>query len=285
MRLQIEGNTIEKKAYLGRRDLTEVWVPAHVKCIENWAFAQCDRLRTLELPAGIEYIGRDVFLGCSALDRVAVYGAETMGHFSESEVLYVSEMTAAALLHFDDGNMMSFADVGSPGWLLAWDMACARYVESADDRGFMPFLSGGEEDYEEDSLMRQRYEYETQKKKILILLHRMVARDAFPIEEKAYDIWTRFLRCMSVDGRGILAGGRQDRESFGYGALVDALIEDGGHLHENFQVCIAEKLFDSDFVKMLISALSEEQVELRAMLIHYVQIFDMEKNIWKEFRL
>lgn len=285
MRLEIESIIIEKKAYLGRRDLTEAWVPAHVKRIENWAFAQCDRLRVLELPAGIEYIGRDVFLGCSLLDKVIIYGAEAMEHFSERKALYVSEMTAAQLRHFDGGNAMCFADVGSPKWFLAWDRACARYIESADDRGFMPFLSGGEEDYEEVPHMRQRYEYETQKNKMRIVLRRLRGKDAFPTDEKAHMIWNRFLKRVSADGRRAVEDGNWDRKGSCRGVLMETLTEDSAHLCENFRVCMAEGVFDMDFMQMLIAALPQEQVELRAMLMHEVQRPDMEKSIWKEFRI
>lgn len=285
MRLETEDIIIEKKAYLGRRDLTEAWVPAHVKGIENWAFAQCDRLRVLELPAGITYVGKDVFLGCSSLDKVMVYGAEAMEHFSEPEALYISELTAVQLRDFDGGNAMCFADVGSPKWFLAWDRACARYIESADDRGFMPFLSGGEEDYEEVSHMRQRYERETQKNKMRIVFRRLRGKDAFPPDEEAHTIWNRFLRRMSDDGRRAVEDGNWNGEAFFCGALVKTLMEDGTHLRENFQVCMAEGVLDTDFMQILIAALPREQIELRAMLMHEVQTSDTEKNIWKEFRI
>lgn len=285
MRLLIEGNTIEKKAYMGRRDLTEVWVPAHVKRIESWAFAHCDRLRLLELPSGIEYIGKDVFLGCSALDRVMVYGAETMERFSEPELVCVSKMTATALRHFDAGNTDGFTGIGSPEWILAWDTACARYIESADDRGFMPFLSGGEEDYEDASHMRQMYQYETRREKIRVLFHRLSAKDVFPADENLHRIWSAFFKRVSVDDRMLFQDGNRDRKSSGYGVLADALIADTEHLRENFRICADENLFDLNFVEKLIATLSEEYVELRAMLIQYIQTSGMEKNIWKEFLL
>ena len=59
MQLIVNGDTIEKKEYLGRGDLVKVELPPQVKTIENWAFAQCVNLREIAIPSGLEHLGKD----------------------------------------------------------------------------------------------------------------------------------------------------------------------------------------------------------------------------------
>ena len=282
MRLEVEGDTIEKKAYLGRSDLTEVEIPAQVKRIEDWAFAQCERLRRVALPHSIDYIGKNVFLGCDALERVLVFGGEQQEKNEIPEVSYLARMAAVWLRDFGCDNPVDLTDIGSAEWISSWDMACTRYICVADDSGFVPFLAGGEEDYEDAEHEKIRYCHKTQKRKAVILLHRMALKDMFPVDETLHAIWTDFLRKIAVRSWMDIYGDQKDIGN-GYGPLTDVLIEDEEHLYENFRVCIAEDLFTVQYMHTLIAGLPEEYVEFRATLMHYANIFDAEKNVWGKY--
>lgn len=284
MHLEVEGDTIEKKAYLGRSDLIEVEIPAQVRRIEDWAFAQCERLRRVALPHGIEYIGKNVFLGCDTLERVLVFGGEQQGKNGIPEVSYLARMTAVLLRDFGCDNPVDFTDIGSSEWISSWDMACTRYICVADDSGFMPFLAGGEEDYEDAEYEKIRYCYKMQKRKALILLHRLSLKDTFPVDEALHAIWTDFLNKITIKSWTDMFENQKEKEmGSGYGPLTEVLLEDEEHLYENFQVCIAEDLFTVQDMHTLIAGLPEEYVEFRATLLHYANIFDAEKNVWGKY--
>lgn len=288
MRLEVEGDTIGKKAYLGRNDFIDIEVPAQVKRIEDWAFAQCERLRRVALPYGVEYVGKNVFLGCDALERVIVYGGEQPGKNGIPEVLHLARMTAVALRDFGCDNPAGLLDINAPEWLFAWDTACTRYVCQADDSGFMPFLAGGEEDYEDVEDERFQYCHRVQKRKAVILLHRLALKDMFPVDEALHAIWSDFLKKVSVKSWTAMCGSQgKNRSDFGsgYGPLVDVLTDDGERLYEDFQVCIAEDLFSVQDMHALIAGLPEACVELRATLMHYADIFDAEKNVWEKYEI
>ncbi len=288
MRLEVEGDTIRKKEYLGRNDFIDIEIPVQVKRIEDWAFAQCERLRRVALPYGVEYIGKNVFLGCDALERVTVYGCEQPGKNGIPEVFHRAWMIAVALRDFGCDNPARLLDINAPEWLSSWDTACTRYICLADDSGFMPFLAGGEEDYEDVEAERFIYCHIIQKRKAVILLHRLALKEMFPVDEALHAIWTDFLKKVSVKSRAAACDeqgkSRKDIGS-GYGPLVDAMIDDGERLYEDFQVCIAEDLFSVQDMHALIAGLPEEYVELRATLMHYADIFDAEKNVWGKYEL
>lgn len=286
MRLEVEGNTIGKKAYLGRNDFIDIEIPAQVKRIEDWAFAQCERLRRVALPYGVEYIGKNVFLGCDALERVTVYGGEQPGKNGIPEVFHRARMTAVALRDFGCDNPVMLLDINAQEWLSSWDTACTRYVCLADDSGFMPFLAGGEEDYGDVEDERFLYCHRIQKRKAVILLHRLALKDMLSVDEALHAIWSDFLKKISVKSwTAACYSQSKNRQNIGsgYGPLVDALIDDGERLYEDFQVCIAEDLFSVQDMHALIAGLPEEYVELRATLMHYADIFDAEKNVWGKY--
>ncbi len=286
MRLEIEGDTIAKKAYLGRNDFIDIEISAQVKRIEDWAFAQCGRLRRVALPYGVEYIGKNVFLGCDALERVTVFGGEQSRKNGIPEVFHVARMTAVALRDFGCDNPVKLLDINAPEWLSSWDFACTRYICLADDSGFMPFLAGGEEDYKDVEDERFIYCHRIQKRKAAVLLHRLALKDIFPVDESLHAIWTDYLKKVSVKSWAEVCDNQsQDRKNIGsgYGPLVDMLIDDEERLYENFQVCIAEDLFTLSDMHALIAGLPEEYVELRATLMHYADIFDAEKNVWGKY--
>lgn len=143
---------IERKRYMGDRELRSFTVPEDVAEIGDWAFAGCKALTKVELPEGLERIGREVFASCDRLDTVIFYGKS-----GERETAFGG--LAALAFRFFPG-AQRFLDLWKKGreeWLTAWDEACRKYLEKPDGEGFLPFWAGGEEDYEEDETKQEEY--------------------------------------------------------------------------------------------------------------------------------
>ena len=69
----------EGKAWVlsGDYDIVDANLPDNAVGIASEAFAYCDTLTTLEIPAGVKYISADAFKGCTALTTINYGGSPT----------------------------------------------------------------------------------------------------------------------------------------------------------------------------------------------------------------
>lgn len=264
MQLKIDGDTIAKKAYLGDNTLIDIAIPEDVKRIEDWAFAQCGRLKSILLSDNIEYIGRNIFAGCDALDEIRVYGFECA--FDGYTITYISQMLAAAMKYFGYNAGEWLKDIGSSAWFDNWDESCDSYIKEQDDIGFMPFLAGGEEDYSDSEHERMLYSYKTRKRKVKTLLRRLALKKAFPINDYRMSAWREYLNSA-------------------YEPLVDVLKEDNIHVHDDVRICVDEGVIMLNDMKSLINVIPEECVELRAIIMNYLENVNNNEDIWNEFEI
>ncbi len=58
--------------FSGNEELEEVCLPLSLRKIEDYAFANCLNLTTIELPEGLREIGESAFIGCSSITRVKI---------------------------------------------------------------------------------------------------------------------------------------------------------------------------------------------------------------------
>lgn len=264
MQLKIDGDTIGKKAYLGDNTLIDIAIPQDVKRIEDWAFAQCGRLKSILLPDNIEYIGRNIFAGCDALDEIRVYGLEKA--FNSYTITYISQMLAVAMKHFGYNVRGWLKDIGSLAWFDNWDASCDSYIKAQDDIGFMSFWAGGEEDYSDSEHERMLYSYNTRKRKVKTLFRRLALRGDFPINDDRMSLW-----------RGYLISA--------YEPLIDVLKEDNIHVHDDVRICVDEGVIMHSNMKALINDLPEKYVELRAIIMNYLENVNGDEDIWDEFEI
>lgn len=143
---KIENGTekIEKKEYLGNRNLYHVYLPESILTLEDWCFAYCKNLQTVWMPRKVVLTGRDVFLGCDKLSSVYIY---------DKEYIYeeFSENLAFGIKNFLKGDRFDFSVFGTTEWFCRYDEQLAIYINEPDEANFEPFLAGGEEDYEDPS--------------------------------------------------------------------------------------------------------------------------------------
>ena len=143
---KIENGTekIEKKEYLGNRNLYHVYLPESILTLEDWCFAHCKNLQTVWMPRKVVLTGRDVFLGCDKLSNVYIYNKDYI--YEE-----FSENLAFGIKNFLKGDRFDFSVFGTTEWFCRYDEQLAIYINEPDEANFEPFLAGGEEDYEDPS--------------------------------------------------------------------------------------------------------------------------------------
>ena len=64
---------IERKAFLSRKTIREIYLPETVREIGDWAFAYCSNLETVEFPGQKLELGRALFLDCDKLKMIKRY--------------------------------------------------------------------------------------------------------------------------------------------------------------------------------------------------------------------
>lgn len=282
MVLDIKTTTIEKKQFMGSKELVNVIVPSHVTAIENWAFAHCSNLKTISIPASLEYIGNQVFLNCDKLGKVVVYDensariASKAEDYNLSKVIYgsklineyLSKLLAIAILKFDyNGNILT--EYGSDEWLEKWDTTLCKYIEEADDNGFKPFLAGGEEDYENIDNAREKFCYNRQCEKINAIFSRIrLMQLGRPIKDDARGCYNEYLKS------------KIDACIAGCLPVIDCLRLSENNMYLLFQFCCDIDLFDSGNVNKYIDYLTDDDVELKA---HFMKINSNNNKVWEQF--
>ena len=155
---------IEKKAFLSKKYLRSVTVPASVKEVGDWAFAYCDALREVTFEGREASFGRAVFMECPGLRCVRFGREETCDG--------VGALMAAAVTIMESAYLLDPREAGSKEWLGKWDARMLAILNAADDEGYAKQILCGEEDYESADL--DTYLTGSRKKKVRLLLLRLL---------------------------------------------------------------------------------------------------------------
>ena len=135
---------IDRKAFLSRKNLREIQLPAGIRSIGDWAFAYCDNLERITIPIGCPHIGRALFLDCGRLDCVTgICNDGDNGAWS----LETGRLLAASLTQLEAYYLLEPVAVGSPEWLKKWDARLETVMRTGDQEGYSKQVLCGEEDY------------------------------------------------------------------------------------------------------------------------------------------
>lgn len=151
----LEGLTVTeigKKAFLGNKNLTEVWLPDSVREIGDWAFAHCSNLKTIVLPGRHIRMGKGIFKDCRALAYAKVQtgsacSAAGTGKAGRMEPhTQISRLLAATPIMLDAEYLFLPGEAGSREWLEKWDSRLLALLRKDDESGFTKLVLCGEED-------------------------------------------------------------------------------------------------------------------------------------------
>ena len=262
------NNCIEKKAYLGREDLTELVIEEGIEQIGDWAFAGCRNLRRIALPETVKQIGREIFKDDASLSMIAVCSVEQLqssGFFpllSKQEMI-LARLRADSFLHFPPSAVSEMIEIDPVKWVPTLDDRLSTFLIRPDDAGFVPFLASGEEDYEEGDAARQLFMEKRRRAKCKAALDRLLLdrclQDAFTIEE-------------SADQAVLLE--EKEREQLAevlktsdvaYGVLAESqeLLEESVKLYSEMG------LLNPAAVTVLLSMIPAENIQLRSLCMRY----------------
>ena len=168
--------SIAKKAFLSKKFLRSVEIPASVEEVGDWAFAYCDSLREVSFAGRNVTFGKAVFLECPALrcirfaDRPSGELGGAMGDKASGEG--IGALLAAAVTQMESPYLLNAKEAGSREWLEKWDARMMAILSAEDDEGYSKQILCGEEDYESADL--ETYLSNSRKKKVRLLLLRLL---------------------------------------------------------------------------------------------------------------
>lgn len=249
---QIEGclvKAIDRKAFLSRKSLRRVTVPATVEEIGDWAFAYCDALETVVLgdaeegtgaPADIRF-GRSVFMDCRGL-RFLYAGKKGEG---------TAALLAAAVTTADAPYLLDVREAGCGEWLSKWDARMLAILHSPDNEGYSKQVLCGEEDYGSTDL--DAYESERRKVKVRLLMLRLL----YP--------------------EGLLSGHRTEMEEYLRGHTKGCpreetwrvVLEEHGEDRAWYQLFAELGCVEAGNLDLLLADMGENCPEMKAYLLRY----------------
>ncbi len=148
---------IVKKEYMNSK-LSSIRVPVSIKTVGDWAFANCKLLREVSIPVTLQRISPNCFYGCDSLKRIVIYEGE------REDAMILPELVAVAVKLWDT-DISKWIELSKrpETFYEHFDWRMSVYAKEPDDTGYVPFIAGGEEDYEGDeydldSFMRKRSE-------------------------------------------------------------------------------------------------------------------------------
>lgn len=176
---------IGRKAFLSRKHLRRVTIPAGVREIGDWAFAYCDGLHTVILRTA----GRDEETRGGGTRGIGTRGIGTRGETprfgravflecSNLRFLYVNDeegtaaLLAAAITVAEAPYLLDVCEAGGREWLEKWDARMLAVLHGADDEGYSKQVLCGEEDY--GSTDPEAYESGRRRIKVRLLLLRLL---------------------------------------------------------------------------------------------------------------
>ncbi len=248
---------IVKKAFLSRKNIRELILPATVRKVGDWAFAYCGKLEKVVLPGTVKEIGKDVFANCGVLQRVD--SLEESGCHSWSKD--VSYLLAAAVKDLEAYYLLEPMAAGEPEWLAKWDARLLAVMEEDDHEGYQKQVLCGEEDYGSTDL--GAFLAGKRKKKVRLSMLRLRYSQGLSEELRAYltnYLLTHTKGCESEEAwQVLLQECAQDRESWelfldlgcGTKENMDAMLADMGEACPEMKAYFlryqAEKLGYEDF--------------------------------------
>lgn len=233
--------SIEKKAFLSKKNLRKVWVPESVETVGDWAFGYCDGLQSIAFGNRDVYFGKAVFLECGALSELC------LGEMDGA----VSHLLAAAVTQAAAPYLLNPAELGTAEWLEKWDSRMLTILHTADEEGYSKQVLCGEEDY--GSTDFAAYVSNQRKKKIRLLLLRCL----YPVGMKE--------NCAAEIKQYLLehTAGCPEDETW------QVILQEHGNDREYYELfaglgCITKENFDG-----MLFDVGEEFPELRAFLMRY----------------
>ena len=249
---------IAKKAFLGNRSLREVTLPATVRKLSDWAFAQCEMLTAFtSLREKPLKIARNAFDDCKSLTDICTDGRAANGF---------SKLLAACPVRLSAGYLLAGEDIGSSGWFANWDTRLSAFLDEDDEEGYTNVVLCGEEDIDASV---PEFVKEKRRNKCALCLMRLMEdkelQDDYRAKFTGY-LLERTKGSPTEEAWEVIITEFADRMEY-----YELLARLGGITRENIDAMIAD--------------LSSQHAEAKAWLIGYKQEHFAEDDVFDQFVL
>ncbi|MGN0377903.1 MAG: leucine-rich repeat protein [Suilimivivens sp.] len=232
---------ISKKAFLGKKSLTELVLPEDLREAGDWSFAHCDRLEKVYLKRKPVSFGKGAFKDCRKLHKI---------YFKKDINEKLAGLLAMAPVMLDAEYLLSPMEAGESTWLEKLDARLFTLLEKPDEEGYLKQVLCGEED-----LMASMEVYLAGRRK-----------------EKAELCYRRLLNDIGLkeDGKRYLQDYlKQNTKGCEYEAAWEVVWKEHGQEQEYYQAfadagCINAENFDA-----LLFDMGENNPEMKAWLLRY----------------
>ena len=236
----IPVTNIEKKAFLGCKQLRSVTLPGTIKNVGEWAFAFCDSLSEVRLTSSCAAFGQGAFKNDARLEKLWVEGR------SEAS----ARMLAAAVTVMDAEYLLDAGEAGSSDWIRKWDQKLENILNQADDEGYHLYVLCGEEDLHFD--YDEYLEYNRRKKAGLSMLRLLYDEELKgPLRERLTD----YVRQHSV--------GRESEAAWSF--ILDKHGDDIAY----YELMTRLGGIDENNLEKALGSLSDRHAEAKAFLINH----------------
>ena len=244
----VEGKpvtVIGKKAFLGAKSLQKLVLPESLMQIQDWAFAFCSNLESINLPQKKLDIGQGIMKDCFKLQQIII--AE-----DEPEAEGISYLLAAVMNKLEAFYLFDTSAAGSRSWLEQWDARLMSLMEQEDTEGFSKMLLCGEEDYGSKDNNLDYYVEQKRRFKVRLAMLRLI-----------YDIGLQ----PSVRNK-LLSYLQSHKKGESSEETWKVVLEEHGDDRQYYQFlldndCITEENFDA-----MLSDMGERHTEMKAFLMN-----------------
>lgn len=251
--------TIGKKAFMGKRLLKKVSLPASISKIEDWAFSHCEMLKEVSLYPNDLQLGKGVFLECEKLASAKLV-KNPEGFAGDDETLeQLSGLLASTMIVLDAPFLFTPSTAGSEEWMRQYEARVASFLEKDDMEDYAKTVSCGEEDYESTNL--ENFLSDKRKAKIRMILIRLL--NPYMLAEENKEAYQEYLR-----------------KHMPLGDLTETwqvVRDEHGDEERYYDVLASAGCITADNVQTLIADLGGSRAQMRAYLLRY-----QEKNLKKK---
>lgn len=131
---------IERKALLSCKAVRELYLPAHLEEIGDWAFAYCSNLKTVHLPKRKLSLGKGIFKECENLECICHLSANT------KEEIQAGYLLGAVPVKLETDYLFTPEEAGEEQWIARFDDRLEFFLYQPDEEGYVKQVYCGEED-------------------------------------------------------------------------------------------------------------------------------------------
>ena len=185
-------NEIPAKAHMSDKSIIHEYLSREIKKIGPWAYSGCVNLHDIHMTADCD-VSNTAFKGCENLTAICLYSGDDKSYVNHINISpYLLALSVRAWQKDTSSLILTASD--NIAFIQEFDSRMLNYLKEPDNTGFVPFLAGGEEDYDDNEAAMLKYSESILKLKILMIYERiLISRTASEDYSVPDDIYANYL--------------------------------------------------------------------------------------------